>query len=74
MYAVKAIYDGNNFKLNDPVPIEGKYEVIITFTQPVEKDQEKILKYFGIWDEDDVNCLAEIIRERKSFSLGRSEI
>ena len=74
MYAVKAIYDGNNFKLKDPVPVEGKYEVIITFTQPIEKEQEKILKYFGVWDEEDVNYITEIINERELFSLGRSEI
>ena len=74
MYAVKAIYDGHNFKLDAPVPIEGKYEVIITFMKPVEKDQEKILQYFGIWEDEDVNCMMEIIKERESFSLGRNEI
>jgi hypothetical protein len=30
MYAMKAIYDGNVFKLNEPVPVKGEYEVIIT--------------------------------------------
>jgi hypothetical protein len=74
MYAVKAIYDGHNFKLDESVPVKGKYEVIIAFTKPVEKDQENILKFFGTWDEDDVNCMEEIIKERKFFSLGRTEI
>jgi predicted DNA-binding antitoxin AbrB/MazE fold protein len=73
MYAVKAVYDGNIFKLDEPVPVKGKYEVIITFTKPIEKTQEKILQYFGSWDEEDVNCMAEIIKERENFSLNRTE-
>jgi predicted DNA-binding antitoxin AbrB/MazE fold protein len=73
MYAVKAVYDGNIFKLDEPVPVKGKYEVIITFTNPVEKTQEKILQYFNTWDEEDVNCMAEIIKERENFSLNRTE-
>ena len=74
MYAVKAIYDGNNFKLDEPVPIKGKYEVVITFTNPIEKSQEKILQYFNTWDEDDANCMEEIIKERENFSLDRTEL
>jgi len=77
MHAVKAIYDGHDFKLDEPVPIKGKYEVIITFTQPigeeVENDQEKILEFFGTWDDEDVSCMAEIIKERENFSLGRAK-
>lgn len=74
MYAIKAIYDGHNFKLDESIPIDGKYEVIITFTKPVEKDQEKILQFFGTWDDDDANCMAEIIKERKTFFFGRTEV
>jgi predicted DNA-binding antitoxin AbrB/MazE fold protein len=74
MYAVKAIYDGNIFKLEEPIPMKEKYEVIITFTKPLKKTQEKILDYFNIWDEEDVNCIEEIVKERENFSLGRDEI
>jgi len=35
MYAVKAIYDGVNFKPTQPVDVEGQYEVVITFLKPV---------------------------------------
>ena len=35
MYAVKAIYDGVNFKLLQPISIKGTHEVIITFLNPV---------------------------------------
>jgi hypothetical protein len=30
MYAVKAIYNGNNFKLEESLPIKEDYEVVIT--------------------------------------------
>jgi hypothetical protein len=74
MYAIKAVYDGNYFKLEEPVPVEGKYEVVITFTKSLKKPQEEILNYFNSWDKDDVNCITEIINERDNFSLGRTEI
>ncbi|MCL2500950.1 MAG: hypothetical protein FWE90_11565 [Defluviitaleaceae bacterium] len=35
MYAVKAIYDGVTFKPTQPVDVEGHYEVVITFLEPV---------------------------------------
>ena len=35
MYAVKAIYDGVNFKPSQPIAVSGKYEVVITFLEPV---------------------------------------
>ena len=74
MYAVNAIYDGDNFKLKESVPINGQYEVIITFTNPIGRNQDKILKYFNTWDENDVNIINEIINERENFSTGRIEI
>ena len=74
MYAVRAIYDGNSFKFEEPLSIKEKYEVIITFTNPVEKTQEDILQFFNTWDKEDVDCVAEIIEERKNFFLNRFEI
>jgi hypothetical protein len=74
MYAVKAIYDGNYFKFEEPIPVKGKYEVVIAFTNPIEKTQEKILEYFNTWDEDDVDCIAEIIKERGNFFKNRGKI
>jgi predicted DNA-binding antitoxin AbrB/MazE fold protein len=64
MYAIKAIYDGNYFKPQEPVPVEGKYEVVITFTKPINTSQEDILKYFNTWDDEDVKIIDEIIEER----------
>ena len=74
MFAVEAIYDGNYFKLKEPVPFNEKYEVIINFKKPIEKNQDKILQYFNTWDKDDVDCIEEIINERANFSIDRIEI
>ena len=35
MYAVKAIYDGVNFNPTQPIDVEGQYEVVITFIEPI---------------------------------------
>ena len=42
MYAVKAIFDGVNFKPKQPISVKGEYEVIITFVEPVNKVIKKI--------------------------------
>lgn len=36
MIAIKAIYDGVNFKPLHPVPVKGNYEVVITFLEPIK--------------------------------------
>ena len=74
MYAVKAIYDGNHFKLKEPILVNEMYEVVITFLNPLEKQQDEILQYFDTWNDDDVDCIKEIISERANFSMGRTEI
>jgi len=71
MQAINAIYDGNFFKPTEPIPVEGKYEVVITFTKPIDtKDsrRQKILKHFGTWNDEDVKNINEIIEERINFS------
>jgi len=45
MHAVKAIYDGYNFKLEEPVPVKGKYEVIIAFVNSMEQTQNTAKNY-----------------------------
>ena len=67
MYEVKAIYDGNNFKFVEPLLIKENYEVVIQFTKPIKNTQKNILQYFNTWDKDDVDCVAEIIKERENF-------
>ena len=40
MQAIKAIYDGTTFMPRQPVPVQGMYEVIITFVEPMEEQQK----------------------------------
>ena len=35
MFAIKAIYDGTGFIPLEPIPVNGKYKVVITFIEPV---------------------------------------
>ena len=41
MYAIRAIYDGVNFKPTQPVDVEGQYEVVITFIEPISAPIKK---------------------------------
>jgi hypothetical protein len=74
MLAVKAIYDENKFLLDEPVPVKGKYEVMITFTNPVKKDQSKLLEYAGMFDADDVQLVQDMIDGRENFFKDRPEV
>jgi hypothetical protein len=77
MQTINAIFDGNIFKPMEPIPVEGKYEVLITFTKPIDKKsikRQKILKHFGSWDDDDIKTIEQIVEERINFSMGRDEI
>lgn len=77
MQAINAIFDGSSFKPIEPIPVKGKYEVVITFTKSLEtKDSKRrrILKHFGTWNNDDVETIHEIVEERTNFSMNREEI
>lgn len=36
MYKIKGIYDGTNFKFQQPIPVDESYEVIVTFFEPLK--------------------------------------
>ena len=38
MNAIKAIYDGTGFRPLEPIPVEGEYEVVITFIEPLKNN------------------------------------
>ena len=64
MKAINAIFDGNYFRPTEPIPVEGQYEVIITFTKPINsKDTryQRILKHFGTWDAEDIEAINKIV-------------
>jgi predicted DNA-binding antitoxin AbrB/MazE fold protein len=73
MHTIKAIYDGTKFKPMQPIPVKGNYEVFITFVEPVKKEHENIIDFAGIWEDENVFDLDEIMAERKNFSSGRLE-
>jgi hypothetical protein len=76
MTAIRALYDGKSIIPQEPIPVNGAYKVVITFTEPVEKKQstEELLKFCGLFDNNDVDTMLEIIKERENFSLGRPEL
>jgi predicted DNA-binding antitoxin AbrB/MazE fold protein len=51
MYAIKAVYDGTNFKPKEPIPVHEEYEVIIMFTTPL-KSLETPPKRFSKTEKD----------------------
>ena len=59
MQAIKAVFDGVNFKPMQAIPVSGQYEVIITFVEQISIDpdtdkQERINR--------EINFLKEISR------------
>jgi len=77
MQAINAIFDGNYFKPTEPIPVKGKYEVVITFTKSIDKKdklKQRILNHFGTWNDEDVKAIDEIVEERKNFSMNRDEL
>jgi len=77
MHAINAIFDGNYFKPIEPIPVKGKYEVVITFIKSIDtkdKKRQRILKHFGTWDEKDMKTINEIVEDRTNFSMNRDEI
>ena len=42
MFAVQGIYDDGTVTINEPVPINKKYDVVVTFIKPVEQTDKKL--------------------------------
>jgi len=76
MYAIKAIFDGIDFKPLQPIPVKEKYEVVITFIEPIKIETEKMwaeakcprseligLLRDKVWMSDDFNAPLEEMKE-----------
>jgi predicted DNA-binding antitoxin AbrB/MazE fold protein len=76
MYAIKAIYDGTNFKPMQPIPVKENYEVAIIFIEPVKENAGDLNKpkkrprseFIGlfegkVWMSDDFNEPLEEMKE-----------
>jgi len=76
MESINAIYDGNTIKFLEPVPVKGKYEVKVIFTKSLEDKEAKkqrILKYRGIFDDDDVKNIEQVVEDRTNFFKNRGK-
>ncbi|MCL2046961.1 MAG: DUF2281 domain-containing protein [Oscillospiraceae bacterium] len=75
MNAIRAIFDGTNFKPLQPIPVKGEYEVVITFVEPINTNNKLantlkrpraeligILKD-KVWMSDDFDAPLEEMRE-----------
>jgi len=67
MQAIKAVFDGVNFKPKQAIPVSEQYEVIITFVEPVKKEntltfQRGCMKG-KMWVADDFNAPLEDFKD-----------
>ena len=57
MQAIKAVFDGVNFKPKQAIPVSGQYEVVITFVEQLSINsadtQEQISRDINFWKEFD---------------------
>jgi len=56
MQAIKAVFDGVNFKPKQVIPVSGQYEVVITFVEqlsanPAHNEQDQINTDINFWKE-----------------------
>jgi hypothetical protein len=73
MYAIKAVYDGSNFKVKEPIPVNEEYEVVITFTAPVKKS-ENTSRHFSIAEKDAIiNSLFGVLPSNIHLDEARNE-
>jgi hypothetical protein len=40
MYAVNAVYDGSRFQTLEPISVDGRYEVVITFLRKIDSKSD----------------------------------
>ena len=74
MQAIKAVYDGVSFKPKQPIPVQGHYEVVITFVEPIKKDRQTKCEPKDIFDLAGLDLLADDydykkMREVRNFGL-----
>ena len=62
MKAIKAIYTGKGFEPQEPIPVNGKYEVVITFlgeiSETAAEREERIAADMAFWRDFD-NAIAD---------------
>ena len=58
MQAIKAVFDGVNFKPKQAIPVSGQYEVVITFVEQISvssviNNQDQLSSDINFWKEFD---------------------
>ena len=79
MLAVHGVYDGKVVHLLEPVQVENRYRVVVTFLEPFGQDTpgtggDNLEQFIGMWadftsEEDQV--FQAILEERTSYFAGR---
>ena len=67
MCSIKARFDGEKITPNEPFPIQKPCDAIVTFAEPAKEDNKPktgILDFAGMFDQEDVDTIEEIIKER----------
>ena len=63
MQAIKAVYDGLTFIPRQPVTVQGQYEVVITFLEPIEPAEQAT-------NQDEINKRREMLKSLKGCMEG----
>jgi hypothetical protein len=74
LVSVPAVYDGNEIRLLEPSPVEGRYRVLVTFVEPardenmVSEDRSRFWRALGAWQDDRPTeaTLKDILDARRS--------
>jgi len=79
MESVNAIYDGHAIRFTEPIPVHGKYEVVVTFMRSLENiekrlsaeekeaKKQRLMSFVGTWDEEDVKLMEQMVAERSNI-------
>jgi len=73
MLSIKGIYDGEKIIPKEPINLKGeKFEVIITFLEPIKESKDiKISDFCGIWEDERSaeEIVEEIYKQRENFEM-----
>ena len=58
MQAIKAIYDGFAFTPTQPVPVQGHYDVVITFIEPITNKTDEVCETLN----ENTDLIAEYLK------------
>ena len=74
LVSVPAVYDGEEIRLLEPSPVQGRYRVLVTFVEPARdenvpsEDRSRFWRSLGAWQDDRPTeaTLEDILNARRS--------